>query len=215
MISKNGLLHKIRILRGNLKYLLALTLCGITFGSTVSQAEDREITRNLSCNSSGPTRSECPVKNTIQYARMVQAHSIAPCEYGYSWGFMENGIWVGDGCRADFEVTVLIPENTVDPVKLERRVTRLQRRNRKLQEELAAAKSSPTVVKRLMACLDVASKRFGQRPGLRRIQSATPRKGDKWTILGTMTFGKGNNVQSGLFLCQTERQKVINLQYPL
>ena len=38
--------------------------------------------------------------------RLVRRLSDAPCRLGRSWGYSSNGIWVDDGCRADFEVRV-------------------------------------------------------------------------------------------------------------
>lgn len=36
--------------------------------------------------------------------RLVRRLSDAPCVQGRSWGYDRNGIWVDDGCRAEFEV---------------------------------------------------------------------------------------------------------------
>lgn len=35
---------------------------------------------------------------------LVNQISSAPCEYGRSWGYDRSGIWVDDGCSAEFDV---------------------------------------------------------------------------------------------------------------
>lgn len=41
----------------------------------------------------------------IVEAQVVQEFSESPCEYGVSWGYNLNNIWVTDGCKAEFLVT--------------------------------------------------------------------------------------------------------------
>ena len=36
--------------------------------------------------------------------RIVRRLSDAPCRIGYSWGYSSEGIWVDEGCRAEFAV---------------------------------------------------------------------------------------------------------------
>lgn len=38
--------------------------------------------------------------------KLVKRLSDKPCTLGRTWGYDRNGIWVDDGCRADFEVRV-------------------------------------------------------------------------------------------------------------
>lgn len=196
-------------------HLVACAIGAMMFSGTAAKAEDREVTSNVRCESNGNGRNECRVDGLIQSARMAQQQSFAPCQYGYSWGFIDGGIWVGGGCRADFEITSIVEEQTVDPVKLDRRAKRLQRQNKKLREQLAQARAVPVALKRISACVDSASERAGQPATLREIFAATPQKGGKWTIVGTLAFGDKQNRQTGTFLCQTERNQVLNVQYPL
>ena len=60
-----------------------------------------DIPRQVTCESKSEMRRECGV--TIERkATLVKQLSNAPCEEGRSWGWSRNGIWVDEGCRAQF-----------------------------------------------------------------------------------------------------------------
>ena len=46
----------------------------------------------------------CAVDGRIRDVRIQRQLSRSRCDYGYSWGFQRNGIWVENGCRAEFVV---------------------------------------------------------------------------------------------------------------
>ncbi|KAA2286141.1 DUF3011 domain-containing protein [Arenimonas fontis] len=46
----------------------------------------------------------CRVPGGVRGVRVERRLSKAGCDYGYSWGFLRDGIWVERGCRADFLV---------------------------------------------------------------------------------------------------------------
>jgi hypothetical protein len=48
----------------------------------------------------------CETNGRVVRARIVDRHSKRPCLQDYSWGIEANGIWVDDGCDADFDVVV-------------------------------------------------------------------------------------------------------------
>ena len=56
----------------------------------------------IRCESSDGRTRECATNG----GRVVieRQHSRAACIEGRSWGYGRNGIWVSDGCRADFRV---------------------------------------------------------------------------------------------------------------
>lgn len=60
--------------------------------------------QNVRCDSSGNALNRCPVNGRIVSLRVVQKHSISPCDYERSYGVYNQGIWVNRGCRATFEV---------------------------------------------------------------------------------------------------------------
>lgn len=57
--------------------------------------------RSVICESQNNSRNRCPVDTSygVQLARQI---SDSGCVRGNDWGFDENGIWVDNGCRAEF-----------------------------------------------------------------------------------------------------------------
>jgi len=53
------------------------------------------------CESSGKRERYCKV-NTRRGVELYRQLSKARCRYGSSWGYDRKGIWVDEGCRADF-----------------------------------------------------------------------------------------------------------------
>jgi hypothetical protein len=58
---------------------------------------------NVYCASDNGRRNLCPV-DTRAGVRLVRQRSGSPCNFGSTWGWNRNGIWVDRGCRADFEI---------------------------------------------------------------------------------------------------------------
>ncbi len=59
--------------------------------------------QRVKCESQNGSFKICNVA-TYGYVRMVQQISQSPCVAGRTWGYQENQIWVGNGCRAEFEI---------------------------------------------------------------------------------------------------------------
>jgi Protein of unknown function (DUF3011) len=57
----------------------------------------------ISCNSNGYRYQYCSA-NTNGYVRLQYQTSQAPCIRGRSWGSDNGGVWVNNGCSAQFEV---------------------------------------------------------------------------------------------------------------
>ena len=55
------------------------------------------------CESYDSRDNYCPA-NTRDGVRLLRQVSRAACMKGQSWGYDRRGIWVSDGCRAEFEV---------------------------------------------------------------------------------------------------------------
>ena len=53
------------------------------------------------CESDGRKQRYCKV-NTRRGVELYRQHSKARCRYGSSWGYDRKGIWVDEGCRAEF-----------------------------------------------------------------------------------------------------------------
>ena len=58
----------------------------------------------ITCESHGGRRQTCSV-DTRGGVRLVRRLSDDPCIQGRSWGTTRNGVWVDDGCRAQFAVS--------------------------------------------------------------------------------------------------------------
>lgn len=59
--------------------------------------------RTLVCESHGG-KTRCPIDTSygVRLAKRISEHS---CALGRDWGYDENGIWVNNGCRAEFVVS--------------------------------------------------------------------------------------------------------------
>jgi hypothetical protein len=59
----------------------------------------------VSCNSDGYRERYCPAdtRGGVRLVRQV-SNNKGPCIEGRSWGYDRRGIWVTNGCRAEFEV---------------------------------------------------------------------------------------------------------------
>lgn len=56
---------------------------------------------SLTCSSEDGSRTLCPA-NTRAGVRLLNQRSGADCIEGRTWGYDRRGIWVDEGCRADF-----------------------------------------------------------------------------------------------------------------
>ena len=66
------------------------------------------------CTSKIGERQECPA-DTSRGVVLARSHGEAPCLLGKTWGYTDKGVWVADGCAADFLVargTTAVPETT-------------------------------------------------------------------------------------------------------
>jgi len=59
----------------------------------------------LVCASQDGRPNRCRTDVDIQRADLDKKYSGSPCEYGRSWGYDRNEVWVDRGCRARFVLT--------------------------------------------------------------------------------------------------------------
>ena len=64
--------------------------------------------RLIRCESTGMGQHHCPISLTGS-VRLTRQLSKVDCELGESWGYDAEGVWVSQGCRAEFEVEKLPP----------------------------------------------------------------------------------------------------------
>jgi len=57
----------------------------------------------MSCESLDGGRKVCPV-DTSRGVGLIRQVSGADCVLNQTWGYDRNGIWVTNGCRAEFAV---------------------------------------------------------------------------------------------------------------
>lgn len=60
----------------------------------------------LKCESTSYRYKECYVGGDILDVRLVDQLSNTDCDEDYNWGYDEDYIWVDEGCRAVFSVTL-------------------------------------------------------------------------------------------------------------
>lgn len=78
---------------------------GLTGGNGGGGGGGPSYTKRVTCESQTPGRQRCvvPGATAVRLARQI---SVKPCELDRTFGTQINAIWVSDGCRGDFEVTV-------------------------------------------------------------------------------------------------------------
>lgn len=57
------------------------------------------------CASKDGRPNRCPLDVRIQHAEVDKRYSRSRCDYGRSWGWDRDAIWVDHGCRARFRLT--------------------------------------------------------------------------------------------------------------
>ncbi|HVQ30748.1 MAG TPA: DUF3011 domain-containing protein [Vicinamibacteria bacterium] len=62
----------------------------------------------VSCSSKPGERQECPA-NTKNGVVLAHSSGESPCLLGKSWGYDDKGVWVSDGCSAEFVVGEELP----------------------------------------------------------------------------------------------------------
>jgi hypothetical protein len=71
---------------------------GLTAGDALAE--------RIRCSSQDYRYAFCSTRQRVVSARLVKRHSKRPCEASRSWGWQRDGLWVDDGCDAEFEVVL-------------------------------------------------------------------------------------------------------------
>ena len=120
---------------------------------TTSHAQE-QIVETLICKSNTGSRTSCAVNGEIVSAGIQrQFNEGAPCFLGFTWGFEENGIWTGNGCGAEFAVTVerAAAQPLADPQILRDRLRNTRRQLRAARAEVQKEQESRRVVEAELA----------------------------------------------------------------
>src|SRR5262249_51860668 len=71
----------------------------------------------VTCSSTGGAREHCPA-DTSSGAVLARSFGDAACLLGKTWGYDDTGIWVSDGCSAEFVVAGgTLPPESKEPKK--------------------------------------------------------------------------------------------------
>lgn len=71
--------------------------------------------QQITCESRNYQQQFCPAGVPVAQAWVVYQRSKSPCIQGQSWGYQGNGIWVDQGCAADFSYRGYGPPPVVVP----------------------------------------------------------------------------------------------------
>jgi len=81
----------------------ALTASPLWAQEASGVAPATDISATISCSSKLGERQQCAA-DTSKGVVLAQSSGEAPCLLGRTWGYDDDGIWVSDGCSADFVV---------------------------------------------------------------------------------------------------------------
>lgn len=84
-------------MKANLVLSVIALGCALSFGGMRAEA------RSIVCESVNGNSRTCPA-NTGDGVRLSVQYSKASCRRGSSWGTNRRGIWVSNGCRAQFDL---------------------------------------------------------------------------------------------------------------
>ena len=90
-----------RVYRSLSLVVLAAALASFTGTAFAEKRDVRRRTVKVVCESKGPQRTYCRGDATfgVQLTRQL---SRTKCVFHRNWGSDRNGVWVSDGCRAEF-----------------------------------------------------------------------------------------------------------------
>ena len=64
------------------------------------------MTRRITCGTSDQSRLSCRPGGNVSTASLARELSVGKCRQNSSWGFGGDSLWVGNGCSAEFTVSV-------------------------------------------------------------------------------------------------------------
>lgn len=89
----------------NLNLLAAAALVALVPVSPPALAQEGEAVETFICESPNDRHNECRYRSQGTVTVHVQRQmSRAPCVFNQSWGTFDGGVWVDNGCRAEFVV---------------------------------------------------------------------------------------------------------------
>src|SRR5690349_1833714 len=96
---------------GRLRLAVAIVIVVIGLAAVPARAQDpqpqpqqtqtTDVTARVTCTSQPGEREHCAA-DTSRGTVLVASTGSAPCLLGKTWGYDDTGIWVSDGCSAEF-----------------------------------------------------------------------------------------------------------------
>jgi hypothetical protein len=85
-----------------LSVCVAVAAAALSAGAATAQYRGYHEPERVRCESRDGRTGYCPL-DTRGGVVLVRQHSRAPCIEGHTWGVDRRGVWVTEGCRAEFE----------------------------------------------------------------------------------------------------------------
>ena len=89
--------------------MTAMTLMGLAIAHDAAAVSTQASTTTIVCGSKAGERQSCAA-NTSAGVTLVKPLGPAACELGRTWGWDQKGVWVSDGCAAEFSVAAAAPK---------------------------------------------------------------------------------------------------------
>jgi len=96
--------------------LFLLSAVGHAQTTNPQPATPRPAAVTITCSSTPGTRQDCPA-DTSRGVVLARSSGESACLLGKTWGFDDKGVWVADGCVADFLVGPNTPAAPAEPQK--------------------------------------------------------------------------------------------------
>ena len=80
-------------------------VCGCGMAYADDDHDSRTPEKSVSCSSNDGHRNVCAADLRGYAVRDVDQFSRTQCVVGRNWGYTDRGVWVDDGCRAEFIFT--------------------------------------------------------------------------------------------------------------
>jgi hypothetical protein len=78
-------------------------IAAVGIASAIIASSGGSSSDTITCESKGGNYQYCPA-NTSNGVTLKRQLSSSGCWYQSTWGFDRNGIWVDQGCRAEFKL---------------------------------------------------------------------------------------------------------------
>jgi CxxC motif-containing protein len=84
-------------------FLIALSIISIAFAVPTAAHAQPGYGARVTCSSNNGKRNWCDIGNSRD-VQLVRQISGSPCVRGSTWGLDQRGLWVDNGCRAEFAI---------------------------------------------------------------------------------------------------------------